>query len=200
MKKIVVLLMIVSMGISSFAQKQKTIKKDNLDKEDFEFQQERPFRQNLMLTPEEMIKVHKQELKRKYNMIERGLKLEKETMEKFWMYYLEYEEQKFKINLQQTTFANDLLKKYIEADKEGEKFDFMMLKDEDASILLKQQTETERQIFELTQKYMDVFRELLSPQQLLKLKELEQDNKSNMARYRMKNDSEFVPSIENQKR
>lgn len=200
MKKIVVLLMIVSMGISSFAQKQKTIKKDNLDKEDFEFQQERPFRQNLMLTPEEMIKVHKQELKRKYNMIERGLKLEKETMEKFWMYYLEYEEQKFKINLQQTTFANDLLKKYIEADKEGEKFDFMMLKDEDASILLKQQTETERQIFELTQKYMDVFRELLSPQQLLKLKELEQDNKSNMARYRMKNDFEFVPSIENQKR
>lgn len=200
MKKIVVLLMIVSMGISSFAQKQKTIKKDNLDKEDFEFQQERPFRQNLMLTPEEMIKVHKQELKRKYNMIERGLKLEKETMEKFWMYYLEYEEQKFKINLQQTTFANDLLKKYIEADKEGEKFDFMMLKDEDASILLKQQTETERQIFGLTQKYMDVFRELLSPQQLLKLKELEQDNKSNMARYRMKNDFEFVPSIENQKR
>ncbi len=200
MKKIVVLLMIVSMGISSFAQKQKTIKKDNLDKEDFEFQQERPFRQNLMLTPEEMIKVHKQELKRKYNMIERGLKLEKETMEKFWMYYLEYEEQKFKINLQQTTFVNDLLKKYIEADKEGEKFDFMMLKDEDASILLKQQTETERQIFGLTQKYMDVFRELLSPQQLLKLKELEQDNKSNMARYRMKNDFEFVPSIENQKR
>lgn len=200
MKKIVVLLMIVSMGISSFAQKQKTIKKDNLDKEDFEFQQERPFRQNLMLTPEEMIKIHKQELKRKYNMIERGLKLEKETMEKFWMYYLEYEEQKFKINLQQTTFANDLLKKYIEADKEGEKFDFMMLKDEDASLLLKQQTETERQIFGLTQKYMDVFRELLSPQQLLKLKELEQDNKSNMARYMMKNSSEFVPSIENQKR
>lgn len=200
MKKIVVLLMIVSIGISSFAQKQKTIKKDNLDKEDFELQQERPFRQNLMLTPEEMIKIHKQELKRKYNMIERGLKLEKETMEKFWMYYLEYEEQKFKINLQQTTFANDLLKKYIEANKEGEKFDFMMLKDEDASILLKQQTETERQIFGLTQKYMDVFGELLSPQQLLKLKELEQDNKSNMARCRMKNDSEFVPRIENQKR
>lgn len=200
MKKIVVLLMIVLMGIPSFAQKQKTIKKDNLNKEDFEFQKESHFRQNLILTPEEMIELHEQELKRKYNMIERGLNLDKETMEKFWKYYLEYEEQKFKINLQQTTFANDLLKKYIEADKEGEKFDFMMLKDEDASLLFKQQTETERQIFGLTQKYMDVFKEVLSFQQLLKLKYLEQNSKSNMARHRMKNDSEFVPRIENQKR
>lgn len=196
MRKIVVLLMIVLIGIPSFAQKQKTIKKDNHNKEGFEFQKEPTFRQNLILTPEEMIKLHEQELKRKYNMIERGLNLDKETMEKFWKYYFEYEEQKFRINLQQTTFANDLLKKYIDVNKEGEKFDFMLLKDEDASILLKQQMETERRLFEITQKYTDVFREVLTPQQLLKLKNIEQDNKSNMLRQRrMKNDSELAPNI-----
>lgn len=196
MRKIVVLMMVVLIGIPSFAQKQKTIKKDNHNKEGFEFQKEPTFRQNLILTPEEMIKLHEQELKRKYNMIERGLNLDKETMEKFWKYYFEYEEQKFRINLQQTTFANDLLKKYIDVNKEGEKFDFMLLKDEDASILLKQQMETERRLFEITQKYTDVFREVLTPQQLLKLKNIEQDNKSNMLRQRrMKNDSELAPNI-----
>lgn len=200
MRKIVVLMMVVLIGIPSFAQKQKTIKKDNHNKEGFEFQKEPTFRQNLILTPEEMIKLHEQELKRKYNMIERGLNLDKETMEKFWKYYFEYEEQKFRINLQQTTFANDLLKKYIDVNKEGEKFDFMILKDEDASMLLKQQTETEGQIFGLTQKYMDVFEKMLSPQQLLKLKYLEQNSKSNKERHRMRNDSEFAPRIERQKK
>lgn len=196
MKKIVVLLMIVLMGIPSFAQKQKTLKKENISKEDLKPQKVAPLRQNLIISPEEMKNMHEQELKRKHNIIERELKLEKEAMEKFWKYYFEYEEQKFRINLQQTTFANDLLKKYIDVNKEGEKFDFMLLKDEDASILLKQQMETERRLFEITQKYTDVFREVLTPQQLLKLKNIEQDNKSNMLRQRrMKNDSELAPNI-----
>lgn len=200
MRKIVVLMMVVLIGIPSFAQKQKTLKKENANKEEIKLQKERPLRQNLILSPEEMKSIHEQELKRKYNIIERELKLEKEAMEKFWKYYVDCEEQKFQTNLRQTMLNNDILKKYVDANKEEQKFDIMMLGEEDASILLKQQIETERQLFEIVQKYTDVFREVLTPQQLLKLKNIEQDNKSNLLRHRMKNDSEFAPSVRRERR
>lgn len=196
MRKIVVLMMVVLIGIPSFAQKQKTLKKENISKEDLKPQKVAPLRQNLIISPEEMKNMHEQELKRKHNIIERELKLEKEAMEKFWKYYVDCEEQKFQANLRQTMLNNDILKKYVDVNKEGKEFDIMMLGVEDASILLKQQMETERRLFEITQKYTDVFREVLTPQQLLKLKNIEQDNKSNMLRQRrMKNDSELAPNI-----
>lgn len=197
MRKIVVLMMVVLIGIPSFAQKQKTLKKENITKEDLKPQKVAPLRQNLIISPEEMKNMHEQELKRKHNIIERELKLEKEAMEKFWKYYVDCEEQKFQANLRQIMLNNDILKKYVDVNKEGTtEFDIMMLGVEDASILLKQQMETERRLFEITQKYTDVFREVLTPQQLLKLKNIEQDNKSNMLRQRrMKNDSELAPNI-----
>lgn len=196
MRKIVVLMMVVLIGIPSFAQKQKTLKKENITKEDLKPQKVAPLRQNLIISPEEMKNMHEQELKRKHNIIERELKLEKEAMEKFWKYYVDCEEQKFQANLRQTMLNNDILKKYVDVNKEVKEFDIMMLGVEDASILLKQQMETERRLFEITQKYTDVFREVLTPQQLLKLKNIEQDNKSNMLRQRrMKNDSELAPNI-----
>lgn len=196
MRKIVVLMMVVLIGIPSFAQKQKTLKKENITKEDLKHQKVAPLRQNLIISPEEMKNMHEQELKRKHNIIERELKLEKEAMEKFWKYYVDCEEQKFQANLRQTMLNNDILKKYVDVNKEVKEFDIMMLGVEDASILLKQQMETERRLFEITQKYTDVFREVLTPQQLLKLKNIEQDNKSNMLRQRrMKNDSELAPNI-----
>lgn len=201
MRKIVVLMMVVLIVIPSFAQKQKTLKKENVTKEDLKPQKVAPLRQNLILSPEEMRNMHEQELKRKHNIIERELKLEKEAMEKFWKYYVDCEEQKFQANLRQTMLNNDILKKYVDVNKEGKEFDIMMLGEEDASILLKQQMETERRLFDITQKYTDVFREVLTPQQLLKLKNIEQDNNSNMLRQRrMKNDSEFAPSIKREKR
>lgn len=190
-------MMVVLIGIPSFAQKQKTLKKENITKEDLKPQKVAPLRQNLIISPEEMKNMHEQELKRKHNIIERELKLEKEAMEKFWKYYVDCEEQKFQANLRQIMLNNDILKKYVDVNKEGTtEFDIMMLGVEDASILLKQQMETERRLFEITQKYTDVFREVLTPQQLLKLKNIEQDNKSNMLRQRrMKNDSELAPNI-----
>lgn len=190
-------MMVVLIGIPSFAQKQKTLKKENITKEDLKPQKVAPLRQNLIISPEEMKNMHEQELKRKHNIIERELKLEKEAMEKFWKYYIDCEEQKFQANLRQIMLNNDILKKYVDVNKEGTtEFDIMMLGVEDASILLKQQMETERRLFEITQKYTDVFREVLTPQQLLKLKNIEQDNKSNMLRQRrMKNDSELAPNI-----
>lgn len=201
MRKIVVLMMVILIVIPSFAQKQKTLKKENVTKEDLKPQKVAPLRQNLILSPEEMRNMHEQELKRKHNIIERELKLEKEAMEKFWKYYVDCEEQKFQANLRQTMLNNDILKKYVDVNKEGKEFDIMMLGEEDASILLKQQMETERRLFDITQKYTDVFREVLTPQQLLKLKNIEQDNNSNMLRQRrMKNDSEFAPSIKREKR
>lgn len=201
MRKIIVLMMVVLIVIPSFAQKQKTLKKENITKEDLKPQKVAPLRQNLILSPEEMRNMHEQELKRKHNIIERELKLEKEAMEKFWKYYVDCEEQKFQANLRQTMLNNDILKKYVDVNKEGKEFDIMMLGEEDASILLKQQMETERRLFDITQKYTDVFREVLTPQQLLKLKNIEQDNNSNMLRQRrMKNDSEFAPSIKREKR
>lgn len=201
MRKIVVLMMVVLIVIPSFAQKQKTLKKENVIKEDLKPQKVAPLRQNLILSPEEMRNMHEQELKRKHNIIERELKLEKEAMEKFWKYYVDCEEQKFQANLRQTMLNNDILKKYVDVNKEGKEFDIMILGEEDASILLKQQMETERRLFDITQKYTDVFREVLTPQQLLKLKNIEQDNNSNMLRQRrMKNDSEFAPSIKREKR
>lgn len=201
MRKIVVLMMVVLIGIPSFAQKQKTLKRENVSKEDLKPQKMAPLRQNLIISPEEMKNMHEQELKRKHSIIERELKLEKEAMEKFWKYYVDCEEQKFQANLRQTMLNNDILKKYVDVNKEGKEFDIMMLGVEDASILLKQQMETERRLFEITQKYTDVFSEVLTPQQLLKLKNIEQDNKSNMLRQRrMKNDSEFAPSIKREKR
>lgn len=201
MRKIVVLMMVVLIVIPSFAQKQKTLKKENVTKEDLKPQKVAPLRQNLILSPEEMRNMHEQELKRKHNIIERELKLEKEAMEKFWKYYVDCEEQKFQANLRQTMLNNDILKKYVDVNKEGKEFDITMLGEEDASILLKQQMETERRLFDITQKYTDVFREVLTPQQLLKLKNIEQDNNSNMLRQRrMKNDSEFAPSIKREKR
>lgn len=201
MRKIIVLMMVVLIVIPSFAQKQKTLKKENVIKEDLKPQKVAPLRQNLILSPEEMRNMHEQELKRKHNIIERELKLEKEAMEKFWKYYVDCEEQKFQANLRQTMLNNDILKKYVDVNKEGKEFDIMMLGEEDASILLKQQMETERRLFDITQKYTDVFREVLTPQQLLKLKNIEQDNNSNMLRQRrMKNDSEFAPSIKREKR
>lgn len=201
MRKIVVLMMVVLIVIPSFAQKQKTLKKENVTKEDLKPQKVAPLRQNLILSPDEIRNMHEQELKRKHNIIERELKLEKEAMEKFWKYYVDCEEQKFQANLRQTMLNNDILKKYVDVNKEGKEFDIMILGEEDASILLKQQMETERRLFDITQKYTDVFREVLTPQQLLKLKNIEQDNNSNMLRQRrMKNDSEFAPSIKREKR
>lgn len=201
MRKIVVLMMVVLIVIPSFAQKQKTLKKENVTKEDLKPQKVAPLRQNLILSPDEMRNMYEQELKRKHNIIERELKLEKEAMEKFWKYYVDCEEQKFQANLRQTMLNNDILKKYVDVNKEGKEFDIMILGEEDASILLKQQMETERRLFDITQKYTDVFREVLTPQQLLKLKNIEQDNNSNMLRQRrMKNDSEFAPSIKREKR
>ncbi len=195
MRKIVVLMMVVLIGIPSFAQKQKTLKKENVTKENLKPQNrelQRPERK-IILTPEQMKEIHERELSRKFSLMEKGLKLEKDAMEKFWNTYIKFDEQKFGINLKQTLLSNDILKKYIDENKEGQGFDVMMLNDEEATILLRQKIEAERQIFEITQKYIDIFKEQLTPQQMLKLKDIEQEAQQRTIRHRANKDAESIP-------
>ncbi|MDO5760112.1 MAG: hypothetical protein Q4Q06_03720 [Bacteroidota bacterium] len=167
MKRLVVLIMMVGLaGLPSFAQKQLS-KKTSV---------ENPKTQNIekrQLDPEQMIKMHEMELEKKLNVIQKELFLDKEAMERFGKVYREYDRQVFQINIKQQEIQNEVYKNYIQDERNMQRLDVLKLKEEDAEKLLKQNIEAEKQTFDLTQRYNEVFGQILSYQQMLKLREVE---------------------------
>lgn len=171
MKRIFVLmaaLMIVS--LPSFAQKEKPLKKGGEKKEMVKPKKDKTekFDKKAEFSTKEMEAEHEEDMKMKRDFLNMQLKLDEASFQKFWDMYENYNKEMFVFDVELAEMKNQILMKNPKA-----KDDILYLPEEDANIIFDKSMETEKRKFEAEQVFRERIREILKPQQILKLRDAE---------------------------
>lgn len=173
MKKVFVLVAAcIILAAPSFAQKDKTIKKGNNKKEvvkPIKDKKEILDKQGKFSIPE-MEKKHEKMFSMKQDILCKELKLEGDVRDKFLEVYKNYDAEMFKTELEIAEIQNKVFSQNTKALKEN---DLLMLSEDEARMILDKSMEMEKIRFEITEKYLMKFQEIIKTQGVLKLKEAE---------------------------
>lgn len=173
MKKVFVLMAAcIILATPSFAQKDKTIKKGGDRKEMVKPRRDKKevLDRHVKFNIQEMEKKHDKMFSIKQDVLCKELNLEGEIRDKFLEVYKNYDAEMFKTELEIAEIQNKVFSQNTKALKEN---DLLMLSEDEARMILDKSMEMEKIRFEITEKYLMKFQEIIKTQGVLKLKEAE---------------------------
>ncbi|MBR1769907.1 MAG: hypothetical protein IJ748_05545 [Bacteroidales bacterium] len=176
MKRLIVLIMALGLlSIPSFAQrKDKDRVKPNEKRVNLASPEENALKKDRHeFSPEQLEKDHQRMLELKRRAFEKELKLQGDSFEKFWELYLSYDKEMFVLNFEELSMMNKLKENAAKAEGKTE-FDLINLDPAQAEEVLSHGIEIEKRKMDLKFKYNEVFKGVIGPQGVLKLKEVEQ--------------------------
>ncbi|MCH3923411.1 MAG: hypothetical protein LKE30_00620 [Bacteroidales bacterium] len=122
------------------------------------------------MTSEDIKVLHDKMMKQKREIFAKSLDLNKDELSKFWTMYEKYDNDIFVCHSKYHKMKDEIMKDVKDKNKEDA---ILSLSNEQAEQLLKMKMNNEKEILEITNKYIEEFHQVLPPQKIIRLQQEE---------------------------